>query len=492
MKIHRKVHRFLLLLAALFVRISTIYAEPLFILPLDEGTLTKRPDGTAQRDFTLSAQMSNAREDARFTTMYYQTPRANNAQYVLGPVLKMNRGDFVQAKIQNALPVATSVHWHGIEDIPSSSDGVFYPIAKRGAKQDSTEIAFAVDQPGGLSWFHPHLHKSTAEQVYRGLIGVSLVEDPQNPTEMALPRSYGVDDFVLVLTDKEVTRRGEIEYSPTAMDYMMRGYIGNYVMTNWQFAPSQSVGRGFVRFRFLNASTSKEVRIRTDKNIPMYRIASGGGILDAPQKTQSIFLVAGNRAEVLIDTKNFREDSFSFVSSPVARMHNRSGAQPILTVAITAQNARVQTLPKSRMLQNADAPALPKTFSAKRAFVFAGRSMMSRSSAPFTINGKEFSKDLIDTVSQAGTWEEWTISSKRGMHGFDHSFHVHATSFIVTSVNGKTPNADYAGWQDTIYIRPADVIKIAIPITSSKGLYVYHCHILEHEDVGMMGTLDVR
>ena len=80
------------------------------------------------------------------------------------------------------------------------------------------------------------------------------------------------------------------------------------------------------------------------------------------------------------------------------------------------------------------------------------------------------------------------------MHGFDHSFHLHATSFVVTSVNGKTPNASYgyAGWQDTIYIRPADVIKIAVPITSSKGMYVYHCHILEHEDVGMMGTLDVR
>ena len=253
MKANRKTHSFFHALlfacaAMLFVRVPLVYAEPLFILPLDEGVVTQKLDGTVQRDFTMSAQMSDAREDARFTTLYYQTPRRKNTQYVLGPVLKINRGDFVRANIQNALPVATSVHWHGIEDIPSSSDGVFYPIAKKGTKQgtkqDSTEIAFAVDQPGGLSWFHPHLHKSTAEQVYRGLIGVSLVEDRKNPVEMALPRSYGVDDFVLVLTDKEVTRRGEIEYSPTAMDYMMRGYLGNYVMTNWQFAPSQSVGRG--------------------------------------------------------------------------------------------------------------------------------------------------------------------------------------------------------------------------------------------------------
>ena len=228
-KAHRFFHSLLPACAALlfFARVPLVYAEPLFILPLDEGVVTQKLDGTVQRDFTMSAQMSDARADARFTTLYYQTPHAKNTQYVLGPVLKINRGDFVRASIQNALPVATSVHWHGIEDIPSSADGVFYPIAKKGTKQGATEIAFAVDQPGGLSWFHPHLHKSTAEQVYRGLIGVSLVKDRQNPVEMALPRSYSVDDFVLVLTDKEVTRRGEITYNPTAMDYMMRGYLGN-------------------------------------------------------------------------------------------------------------------------------------------------------------------------------------------------------------------------------------------------------------------------
>ena len=359
-----KAHRLLLLFASttifVFISVPLVYAEPLFILPLDTGVVTKRADGTTQRNFTLTAQMGNEREDSRFTTLYYQTPRTKNTQYVLGPILQINRGDFVQAKIQNALPVPTSVHWHGIKDIPSSSDGVFYPIAE----QSVTEIAFGVDQPGGLSWFHLHLHKSTAEQVYRGLIGVSLVEDPQNPVEMALPRSYGVDDFVLVLTDKEVSRRREIEYNPTAMDYVMRGYLGNYVLTNWQFAPSQSVGRGLVRFRFLNASTSKEVRISTDKDVPMYRIASGGGILDEPRKTKSIFLVAGNRAEVLMDTQT--ADSFSFLSTAVARRrHNRSKAQPILSVVVQAQNAPVQKLPK-RMLQKQRCVYTPEKIQRKK------------------------------------------------------------------------------------------------------------------------------
>ncbi len=469
-----------------FLGLSLLYAEPLFILPLDTGNVTQKSNGTTQRTFTLTAQASNANKEARFTTLYYETPNAQNTRYVLGPVLKINRGDIVRATIRSALPVKTSVHWHGIKDMPSSADGVFYPVEIKG----STNIAFTANQPGGLSWFHPHLHKTTAEQVYRGLIGVSLVEDPQNPMEMALPRTYAVDDFVLVLTDKEVTKNGAVEYKPRAMDYVMRGYRGNYVLTNWQFSPRLKVPQGLVRFRFLNASTSKEISVSTNKNISMYRVASGGGVLDAPRKTQSVFLVAGNRAEVLIDTKNFSEETFSFVSSGVSR-NNSKRQQSILNVSIETRKSPIQKLPK-KILESKDAFTPPKKFEAKRKFVFAGANMMSRNSAPFTINGRAFSKDRIDTTSKAGTWEEWAITSKRGMHGFDHSLHVHGGSFIVTSVNGKSPNADYAGWQDTIYIRPTDVVKIAVPITSSKGLYVYHCHILEHEDVGMMGTLSVQ
>ncbi len=478
----------------LFFKVLFVFAELLYIPPLEEGSLSTTTDGIQTRAFSLTANFSNddTESHANFTTLYYESKNTKNNRKVLGPILKMDRGDVVQANIKSTLPVETSVHWHGVKDMPTYADGVFYPIDIRG----STNITFTVDQPGSTTWFHPHLHGTTAEQVYRGLIGVALIEDKNNPAEMRLPRTYGKDDFVLILSDKVVDEVQNIDYNPSTMDYMMAGYRGNYILTNWQFSPELNVPKGIIRVRLLNASTAQEIRVGIDKNMPMYLLASDTGILDTPEKVDTVFIPAGDRVELLVDTRRAPKGGFSFMSirrnsggrQIAKRFSKRNDNQKILTVYVKDTKSVVQNIPKKLSI---DILTIPSTFAKERTFIFSGGNM--RVDAPFTINGKTFSESRVDTISKANTIEKWTLINKdRGMRSFDHSFHVHASSFIVISVNGKSPPVDYQGWQDTIYLPRGSVVEIAFPVTKTKGLYVYHCHILEHEDAGMMGLLKVE
>lgn len=482
--------------------------EKLFVLPADKGTV-RREDGKPVRFFDISVQSGTAKNTA-FSTLYYQTAGGGkNTAGVLGPVLFVTRGETVRANITNTLSDPTAAHWHGIINIADRADGVFYPMGPK----EKTEVNFTVDQRGALAWLHPHVHGTAAEQVHRGLASPVVIEDAKNPAELKLPRTYGKDDFVLVLADKMRTPSGKLVYEPTRMDYMMSGYLGTATLTNWQLAPEVVVPRGFIRLRLLNASTSRDITVAAEKKLPMYLIATGGGLTDAAVETDSVFLAGGSRSEILVDTRELAGKSVLLFDAlrlrgapgadyPGSRVEKRG--QEILRITVTDKYAAVQEIP-ARLARPQDALTPPARFAATREFELFDPSMQTMMTGrserqeflPFSINKKAFSADRIDIKPRAGTWEKWTVkASELGHHAAGHSFHVHGGNFLVMTANGRAVKDDsrygYGGLQDTVFIPPGDTLELAVPITTQKGMYVYHCHMLEHEDMGMMGIMQTQ
>lgn len=505
-----------LLPAVLCFTALRLSAEPLYILPESRGRLVssggkkirkfkivlrETPENrTTEKIKSPSPGLSAAFPRLSYREAGQRAVKKNQGTLpVYGPVLRLDRGDDAEVDFLNTLREPSSVHWHGIENVPSAADGVFRQIPAGGR----LSVRFHVDQIPSTAWYHPHVHGRATEQVYRGLSGVVLIDDPGNPRTRELPRSYGVDDFVLILSDKRVAEdagspgKTEVVFRPEYHDYIMRGYTGNDILTNWQKNPELELPRGLIRFRILNASTAEFLTLSLGGGQSFYLLASDGGLLPGPLKTKSVFLSAGSRREILVDTR--KRSSFSLEAEPGER--NTGGffqkfrkKQSVLRLRVKKQRAPVRKLPRSG---GVPWPVPPDHYAASRNFVLSGGSAMSMmsnkpegESAPFLINNRGFSAGRIDTAARAGTWEKWTLTSRRGHHAFDHSFHVHGRSVLILSVNGKKPPAeDREVWQDVVYIRPGDKVELAVPITSEKGMFVYHCHILEHEDVGMMGIL---
>ena len=394
-----------------------------------------------------------------------------NGDY-LGPTIRVSEGDDVAFTINNTLSEDTTVHWHGLH-VPAEYDGGPRQVIKAG---EVWKPRITIDQPAATLWYHPHLMGKTAEHVYRGLAGMFIIDDDYSRS-LSLPRDYGVNDIPLILQDRDVDRSGRFAYRPSMPD-IMHGYLGNRLLINGAHEPELRLEKGTYRFRILNGSNSSVFRLSFSDQSEFTVIASDGGFLPRSFRTSQLVISPGERYEILHD---FTEEGTEGLT-----VETWGGAvfDRALSFSVGSGTGRFYGHPESF----AYTPVSPGSDHIRRNFTME-TGMMGR----FTINGKSMDMGRIDFRLEKDSDEVWTVVNvPSGMMTVPHSFHVHDVQFSVLSLNGDPPPPLLGGPKDTILLWPGDRYEIALSFRDYTGIYMYHCHMLEHEDAGMMGQFEIE
>ncbi|MDP1900356.1 MAG: multicopper oxidase domain-containing protein [Rubrivivax sp.] len=458
--------------------VSSSAEQSLPIIPLDDGVV----DATGVRTFALSAQTG--------TTQFRKGVNSGTLGYngaLLGPALKLRTGERTRIRVQNNMAEVTTVHWHGLM-IPADMDGGPHQAIAPGGQW---QASFAVSNPASTCWFHPHTHASTGRQVVMGLAGLLIVEDPAQ-TESDVPGTWGVDDIAVVLQDKRFTASGQINYALTPGDGQL-GYLGDVLLANGAMGAVCQAPQQWVRLRLLNGCNARFLTLRLGNSAPLLQIANEGGLLAAPVARLAISLAPGERAEVLVDfsTVGGGQD-VSLLAATVASgmgmgmgmgMGGGTGMAEVsalkFRVSLPRQPGAILRPPDTL----AGAPTVVAGAGATIRTFNLGAGMMG---GPFTINGRAFDMNRVDLVVPANTVEIWKFTNATGMA---HPMHVHGVRMSLLARDGLAPAAHERGLRDTFVVESMQTVTVAVETAAqaSSVPLMYHCHILEHEDAGMMG-----
>jgi len=432
------------------------FTRPLLIPPLAPSHL----DDQGRRVFTL-----HARAGHRDFGLGGLTPTWGYEGDYLGPTLRARRGERVMVNVVNNLDEPTSVHWHGMH-LPARMDGGPHQTVRPGATWSPT---WTVDQPATTLWYHPHPHGQTREHLNRGLAGLFVLDD-DDPAQQRLPHDYGVDDIPVIVQDKSVGN-GEFRDKNS----------GDVLLVNGTYGPYLDVVTERVRLRLLNASVSRTYAFGLADERPVALVGTDGGLLAAPATMERIRLSPGERAEIIVPVR--AGERAVLRSFPPAGDGGRGfdGGKDQFDVLELRPAA---TLRKGPDLPDRFAP-IPRLDEAAavatRQFRLSGTN----------INGEKMDLDRIDAVVTKGTTEVWEVRNEDGQR---HNFHVHDAQFQVLTVDGGRPPAELRGWKDTVFLPPGSEIRIILRFadyTDPNLPYMFHCHLLMHEDDGMMGQFVV-
>ncbi|MFD4957376.1 multicopper oxidase family protein [Microbacterium sp. NPDC058389] len=393
------------------------------------------------------------------------TPTLGYNGAYLGPTLVAERGEQVRVDVTNALTDTTTVHWHGMH-LPAAMDGGPHtPIAAGALWQP----AWTVDQPAATLWYHPHLHGRTREQVDAGLAGMFLVRDDEE-SALALPRDYGVDDFPLIVQDRSFNADGSFA---GGLGMQFDGVLGDTILVNGTAAPYLEVTTEKVRLRLLNGSSARMYDFAFADGREFDLIGTDGGLLDAPVASTDIPLSPGERAEIVVALEPGERIALRS-NAPDPALHAGSAAFDVLELRAAASLAPSPDVPAHL----ADIPAPDPTGAvAERTFVMSGHN----------INDAQMDLGRADVVATVDTSEVWTV---RNDNPLPHSFHVHDMQYRILSIDGSPPPARLAGYKDTIALEGDREYRLLVRFddyADPTTPYMYHCHLLWHEDQGMMG-----
>jgi len=447
------------------------------IIALDPGV----DDGSGGRRFSLVAQRGSSQ-----LLSGIDTPTLGYNGALLGPALRLRSGERTTIRVRNDLDEVTTAHWHGLV-VPSNVDGGPHQPIAPGA---SWEASFTVTNPASTCWFHPHGHGSTGRQVAAGLAGLLIVDDG-TIAPAVLPDSWGIDDLALVLQDKRFTTDGRIDYTLTAAD-QLSGYAGDRLLVNGCFGPTWQAPQQWVRLRMLNGCNARSLVLRLSDAASMLQIANEAGLLAAPVARTAVTLAPGERAEVLVNFGNAPTGHVTRLQARTASGGMGMGMGPGMGTGsgteVTALTIRV-SLPR----QPGAMSSPPATLAAAPSVaVGAGATIRSFSldggmmGSSFTINGRRFDIGRIDLAAPAGAVEVWRFVNATGMA---HPMHVHGVRMSLLSRDGSSPAAYEQGVRDTFVVEAMRTVTVAVqmPAVASAVPLMFHCHILEHEDAGMMG-----
>jgi cuproxidase len=406
---------------------------------------------------------------------------------VLAPTVRLRSGDEVEMTVENALDVDTTVHWHGLL-VPGDVDGGPHQIIKSG---NTWRPRLKVEQPASTAWFHPHLHHETARQIYMGLTGLIIVDDGSD-VSLGLPHAYGFDDLPIILQDRSFDSDGSLMYDldPLTIQY---GFRGTSIIANGVVSPVAKVPCGLVRLRILNAANAQNFDLRLSDRREFHVIASDAGFLPRPVALKQLRISPAERFEILVDFANRRPvmletgpDTAMGIFGAVSQAGTAEFVS-IMRFEPTATAAKVKDFPL-RLVEPAAADSGKAV--CRRQFLLdsgicGGQRPTEMGMLPgLCINGKTHDMGRVDVETKLGTLEVWEIVSR----GMAHPFHVHGASFRILSLSGAPPPAHLTGSKDVVLVEDGAELLVAFnhPATREHP-FMYHCHILEHEDAGMMG-----
>ncbi|MET4780385.1 multicopper oxidase family protein [Glaciihabitans sp. UYNi722] len=396
-----------------------------------------------------------------------------------GPTLLVHPGDTIKVALANRLDDPTNLHTHGLHVSPEgSSDNVLRRIDAGTTADYRYEIP--ADHPPGAFWYHPHHHGMAAAQVFGGLYGAIIVEDP-TPIPATTER-------VLIVSDITFDASGTIAVA-SQMD-RMSGREGTTVLLNGQVGATMNAHPGDrERWRIINACTSRYLDLRLDGQT-LHLLGNDSGRFATPRRVDSLTLMPGNRADVLV---TLAAGTSVLQAHPVDRGtpagmmggNTQSGDTATLATVHVSGAEPTTSFPPPPTSSPRDIRSQP--IAGKRTLTFAmGGSGMGGSTMGFTIDGRGFDASRVDQTVAAGTVEEWTIVNTSPM---DHPFHLHVWPMQVIEIGGNaslTPT-----WQDVVNVPAHSRSRVRIAFEDFTGTTVYHCHILDHEDNGMMGIITV-
>ncbi|MHB1171995.1 MAG: multicopper oxidase family protein [Lacisediminihabitans sp.] len=403
-----------------------------------------------------------------------------------GPTLFLRPGDRLNVTLDNQLAAATNLHVHGLHVSPQgNSDNVLLAI-EPGTSFDY-EYLLPGNHPPGVYWYHPHHHGSVADQVFGGLYGAIVVADP-DPIPTTRER-------VLVVSDISLDTSGRVP-AASPMD-RMAGREGNLVMVNGRLNPHLTARPAErERWRIINACVSRYLRLRLDgQHLQLLGIDSGR--FASPQDVDEVLLAPGNRADLLVTTA---AGTAVLRTLPVDRgaagmmggSQASSNGADLATLDVGGAPAPsptpVSAQPTPRDLRTATVTARRElTLAMGMGSGMGGGGGMGGGMMSFTINGKPFDPARVDTTVQGGAIEEWTLTNSSPM---DHPFHLHVWPMQLVEQGGH--RVDAVVWQDVVNVPARSNARVRILFDDFTGKTVYHCHILDHEDSGMMGIVEAR
>ena len=449
------------------VEVPERFDRRLAIPPLAESSV----DGDGTRVFKLVAQEGSTELVPGLATPTW----GYNGSY-LGPTLRAKRGERVAIEVTNRLAEPTTVHWHGMH-LPATMDGGPHQPIAPGSTWRPT---WTIDQPAATLWYHPHPHGQTEKHVYRGLGGLFLLDDPSAEVD-GLPSNYGVDDIPVIVQDKRFYGDGRLDEEDDGNEV---GLLGSTIVVNGTSAPYFDVTTERVRLRLLNASTARTYAFGFDDDRSFLLVGTDGGLLATPYETHRIRLSPGERAEIVVameSNSTVRLGSYEPDLGSVAAPFAFGGNDSFDVLELRAAKALAPSPPVPETLARLPEPALPPDGRVSRRFVLQERQ----------INGKRMDMDRIDEVVAVDVPEIWEV---RNDDLVPHNFHVHDQQFRVVDIDGEPPPPELAGRKDTIYLEPRRDYRIALKFedyVDPNSPLMYHCHLLLHEDEGLMGQFVV-
>jgi FtsP/CotA-like multicopper oxidase with cupredoxin domain len=458
------------------------------------------PAESAPRSLSLVAARSTkvvAGQEARLQLYDGQLP---------GPTLVLREGEKVALRLENRLDEPTNLHLHGVPIAPAVDD----PRVLVDPGQAKTYEFEVLPGSAGTYWYHPHGHGSVGPQLFAGLSGPLIVE----PAGGAPSWLAGVPERVLLLKDLALSGGDPAPHTP---DDWLNGKEGDLVLVNGEVAPRIDVEGGAVRLRLVNASNARYFRLHVEGH-ELVVLGAGIGFAEAPAAFESFVLAPGERVEACLRLSASGE--FRLLALPYDRgadmsgmsgdagmpapegsvegmlMHGHGGMAghrsdggarlgnraPVLLATLVAPGAgpRFELPPTLSQERFPDAGRAE----ARRPFVLSEDMLDGR--MRFLINGREFDAGRIDFRCRLGSVEHWEIRNEADM---DHPFHLHVFPFVVVSRNGAPEPLRM--WRDTVNLAAGASVEILVPFNRFTGTVMYHCHIVEHEDLGMMGLFEV-
>ncbi len=409
-----------------------------------------------------------------------------NGATFLGPTVVLEKGEAVNLRVHNTLHEETTVHWHGLY-LPPTEDGGPHQIIRPG---DSLTSSFVVDNHAATYWYHPHPHEATQDQITYGAGGLIIIRD-EIESALSLPRSYGIDDIPLIFTSRRFYDNDQFSFEGDDDKY------GDYLLTNGDFHAQVELPAQWVRLRLLNCEIERGYRIGFSDNRTFYQIATDGGLVDRPVPLQLLPLAVGERAEILLDLREADIGStFELMSFNEGQPFGFPGGEPgkggsngSLLNNLDFSMLKITVGPRTENPCLTVPTTLTQNTFWSEADVDRHREMTinkKRGGTTFQFNHVGYDRDVVNQVVRLGDVEAWTINNPV----FGHSFHIHDVQFKIVKREGAPPPPYEQGWKDTFYLPMGSSVTFLTKFekyASDTVPFMYHCHMANHEDEGLMG-----
>ncbi|WP_207926968.1 multicopper oxidase family protein [Actinocrispum wychmicini] len=361
----------------------------------------------------------------------------------------------------------TAVHLHGAH-LPRKDDG--HPMDLVEAGQERV-YEYPNTQPGATLWYHDHAHHTEAEQVYRGLAGLYVLDD-EAEHDLGLPD--GEYDVPLMLRDAQFDPAGQLVF-------VLAGFAGRQtLLVNGRPQPYFEVAARKYRFRLLNCSNDRTFRLRLSDNRPFQLIGSDSGLLPAPVTVTDFDLSPGERVEAVVDFAPYEIGAQVTLTNDLAEVESAKSVMRFDIARTAADHSRVP--PTLRPLPDLGEATVERHILMR---VNLGATISS------LLDDKVYDPNRIDQRVKLGTTEIWTITNTDVQAGIPHNMHLHLEQFQVLDRDGKPVTGHETGLKDTVLVPAGGNVRIKVRFTDHPGLFVYHCHMLDHSALGMMGQMEI-